>query len=204
MTKLTLTQAEYDELKSIRTYEKNRTLLGVLENELELLIVVDDTAAAAERTLVLATPRILRTIIPVTPKVYYELSLLVKGMTSGALYHLMHHATGSSEVGFPTYIAPSKSILNAQHSMSADQLYLFTFSGARPFTDVNWKLYYTTPGSGQSGTVTADADGNGTFTATSIDNNYSKVELTQTVLAESEDEAPYNIVYDSIHRIKQW
>ena len=65
-------------------------------------------------------------------------------------------------------------------------------------------VYYSGRGSGETGTVVADASGSGSFTANAINSDFTKVELTQVVLSQSALEAPYDIVHDSIHRIKSY
>ena len=136
--KLFLTQLEHDELRNTHISDKNITVLNLLENELGFNIEVNEAKVLIERNIVVGNPTVQRKCFPITPLQFYELSLILEDDSPAVLRQLMHHATGSVDSGFPVYFTPSKSILNAQHSLQAGQPYLFTFSNARPGVSVTY------------------------------------------------------------------
>jgi len=166
--KLILTTNEHNELRDIRSREKNISVLGILQNELGVVIEIDDDKAAAERALVLADPTLLRRYIAITPLQYYELFIILDTLGAAAapviFQELMKDVWAGPDLGFPLYLSPKAPILELPVICTVGDTQVVFISNARPLEDVSVTIL-DDAGAPVGGPilVTADLAGNSQF-----------------------------------------
>ncbi len=196
MAILLLKQSEHDELRDLRTFDKDVEVLFEIERITGYTIQVDeedtfsfDVNSNAQRAAVLASPLTLRKSIAVSPRDYYKLFLIAHASNSTVLKSLMKDCFVVVEAGFPIALTPMDTVFECPVHSPASSVNHYYFIGARPNTSITLTVYDNAGAVITTATLTADADGAGFIPVTYVAyaGGYVIVESVQTVVTAAEN-----------------